>query len=170
MLHNTMLPRWRHQMEKKFRVTGPLCGEFTGHRWIPCTKALMFSLISAWISGWAKNLEAGDLGRHRAHYDVTVMDHPVDWRLHLSPNLNIVYPPVIYFCRCRYVCSPVLFWTALYRESAGSTSLFCNCNMMNIMVNFTTASSIKTDKISPYYWPFENRIHRKQAVPLTKGQ
>ena len=24
---------WRHQME-----TGPLCGEFTGHRWIPLTK------------------------------------------------------------------------------------------------------------------------------------
>ena len=26
-------------MEKKFRVTGLLCGEFTGHRWIPRTKA-----------------------------------------------------------------------------------------------------------------------------------
>ena len=24
---------------KLFRVTGPLCGEFTGHRWIPLTKA-----------------------------------------------------------------------------------------------------------------------------------
>ena len=23
-----------------FRVTGPLCGEFTGHRWIPSTKAV----------------------------------------------------------------------------------------------------------------------------------
>ena len=23
-----------------FRVTGPLCGEFTGHRWIPLTKAI----------------------------------------------------------------------------------------------------------------------------------
>ena len=29
---------WRHQMEH-FRVTGPLCGEFTAHRWIPITKA-----------------------------------------------------------------------------------------------------------------------------------
>ena len=26
--------------EKNFRVTGPLCGEFTGHRWIPLTKAM----------------------------------------------------------------------------------------------------------------------------------
>ena len=26
--------KWKH-----FRVTGPLCGEFTGPRWIPLTKA-----------------------------------------------------------------------------------------------------------------------------------
>ena len=25
------------------RVTGPLCGEFTGHRWSSCTKAVMWS-------------------------------------------------------------------------------------------------------------------------------
>ena len=36
-------------------------------------EALMFSFICAWINGWVNNREAGDLGRHRAHYDVTVM-------------------------------------------------------------------------------------------------
>ena len=35
--------------------------------------ALMFSLISAWINGWVNNREAGDLRRHRSHYDVIVM-------------------------------------------------------------------------------------------------
>ena len=35
--------------------------------------ALMFSLICAWINGWVNNGKAGDLRRHRAHYDVTVM-------------------------------------------------------------------------------------------------
>ena len=56
-----------------FCVTGPLCGEFTGPRWIPRTKAsdAMFSLIS--INGWVNNHEAGDLRPYRAHYDVTVM-------------------------------------------------------------------------------------------------
>ena len=34
--------------------------------------ALMFSPICAWINGWANNREAGDLRRHRTHYDVTV--------------------------------------------------------------------------------------------------
>ena len=32
--------------------------------------ALMFSVICAWINGWVNNREAGDLRRHRAHYDV----------------------------------------------------------------------------------------------------
>ena len=35
--------------------------------------AFMFSLISAWTNGWANNRRAGDLRRHRAHYDVNVM-------------------------------------------------------------------------------------------------
>ena len=35
--------------------------------------ALMFSFICAWINGWANNFEAGNLRRHRAHYDVIVM-------------------------------------------------------------------------------------------------
>ena len=35
--------------------------------------ALMFSLICAWINGWVNIREAGDLGRHRAHHHVTVM-------------------------------------------------------------------------------------------------
>ena len=57
-----------------FRVTGPLCGEFTGHKgqW---RGALMFSLICVWIHDWVNNGEAGDLRRHRGHYDVTVMHH-----------------------------------------------------------------------------------------------
>ena len=61
-----------------FRVTGHLCEEFTDHRWIPRTKASdtelwWSSLIYAWINGWVNNREAGDLGRRRTHYDVTVM-------------------------------------------------------------------------------------------------
>ena len=35
--------------------------------------ALMFSLICAWIDDWVNSREAGDLRRHRVHYEVTVM-------------------------------------------------------------------------------------------------
>ena len=56
-----------------FRVAGPLCGEFTGHRKGQWRGALMFSLICAWIKGWVNNCEAGDLRPHRANYNVIVM-------------------------------------------------------------------------------------------------
>ena len=68
-----------------FRVTGHLCGEFTGHRWISLTKAsdaeLWYFLWSApWINGWVNNSEAGDLIRHRADYDVIVMMAPYEYK------------------------------------------------------------------------------------------
>ena len=61
-----------------FRVTGPLCGELTAHRWIPLTKAsdaelLCFLWSASWIIGWVNNREAGDFRRHRAHYDFIVI-------------------------------------------------------------------------------------------------
>ena len=60
-----------------FRVTGPLCGNSP----VPVNSphkgqwrgALMFSLIRVWINDWVNNREAGDLRRHRGHYDVNVM-------------------------------------------------------------------------------------------------
>ena len=51
-----------------FHVTGHLCGEFTGHRWIPRTKA---SDAELWWFLWS----AADLRRHRAYHDVTVMTY-----------------------------------------------------------------------------------------------
>ena len=61
-----------------FHITGPLCGEFTCHRGIPCTKAsdaeLWCFLWSApWINGWVNNCEAGDLRCYGSYYDVIVM-------------------------------------------------------------------------------------------------
>ena len=62
-----------------FRVTDPLCGEFTGHRWIPLIKAsdaeLWCFLPFARINDWVNNRETGDLRRYRTHYDVTVMSY-----------------------------------------------------------------------------------------------
>ena len=52
------------------RVNYPHKGQWRG--------ALMFSLICAWINGGVNNCEAGDLRRHRGHYDVTVMWHEGD--------------------------------------------------------------------------------------------
>ena len=62
------------------------------HRWIPLTKAsdaelwCFPNLICAWINGSVNNRETGDLGRNRAHYDVTVMEQ---WKFTLSANCNV---------------------------------------------------------------------------------
>ena len=61
-----------------FRVTGHLCGKFTGHRRIPRTKVSnaelwCFLWSASEKNGWVNNREAGDLRHYCAHYDVTVM-------------------------------------------------------------------------------------------------
>ena len=75
-----MMTSWNGNI---FRVTGHLCGEFTGPRWIPHTKAsdaeLWCFLWSARISSWVNTREAGDLRRHRGHYDVIVMSSRYHW-------------------------------------------------------------------------------------------
>ena len=77
-----LIPWWRHQMET-------ISASLAFVRWIHRSPvdfhhkgqwrgALMSSLICAWTNGWANNRDAGDLRRHRAHYDVTVMRPLVD--------------------------------------------------------------------------------------------
>ena len=66
-----MKSRWRHQMETF--SAGLLCGELNGHRWIPHAKA---SDAELWCFLWSApgpTWDAGDLRRHHAHCDVSVM-------------------------------------------------------------------------------------------------
>ena len=74
---NEHLTWWRRQMET-FSALLALCA---GNSPVPVNSphkgqwrgALMLSLICAWIHNWVNNREAGDLRRHRGHYDVTLM-------------------------------------------------------------------------------------------------
>ena len=67
-----------------FRVAGPLCGEFTGHRWIPLTKA---SVAELWCFLWSapeQTIEPTIVSPviwdviARTPYDVTVTDDKKD--------------------------------------------------------------------------------------------
>ena len=69
--------RGNHRLPVNFPHTGQWSG------------ALMFSLICAWINGWVNNREAGDLRRHHAHYDVSVMWYSVE--------------SCVLFCCCKHV-------------------------------------------------------------------
>ena len=65
--HHDDVIKWKH-----FRVTGHLCGEFTGHRWIPRTKAseaeLWWFLLNKRLSkqwwGWWLETPSRPLWRH----------------------------------------------------------------------------------------------------------
>ena len=78
LVSNSAMPSWwLHQMEVFSALLAlcegnlPVTVEFPSQgQW---RGALMFSLGFAWINGWVNNRVAGDLRRHRAHYDVTVM-------------------------------------------------------------------------------------------------
>ena len=50
-------------------------------------RALMFSLICAWINAWVKNREPGDLRRHHTHYGIIVMYLPTSTHHHMSDKL-----------------------------------------------------------------------------------
>ena len=51
-------------------VGSPHKGQWSG--------TLVFSLICAWTNNWVNNRDAGDLRRHRVHYDVNVMESTLE--------------------------------------------------------------------------------------------
>ena len=66
---------WRHQMETIFRVTGPLCGEFTGHGEFPSQRPVKRSFdvffdmcfnkrLSKQSWGWSFETPSRPLWRH----------------------------------------------------------------------------------------------------------
>ena len=76
-LSTTRSAWWRHQMEAFSALLAFVRGIHRSpvnspHKEQWCG-ALMFSLICTWINSWVNNREAGDVRRHRVHYDVIVM-------------------------------------------------------------------------------------------------
>ena len=65
------------------QVNSPHKGQWRG--------TLMFPLICTRIDGWVNNREAGDLRRHRGHYDFTVMMLPLHI-MNALPSTKIIHP------------------------------------------------------------------------------
>ena len=71
--HNDDVMKWKHFLRSwpfvsgihRSPVNSPHKGQWRG--------ALMLSFIHAWTNGWAKHRDSGELRRHCAHYDATVM-------------------------------------------------------------------------------------------------
>ena len=86
--------------------------------------ALMLSLICAWIYGWVNNRKAGDLRRHRAHYDVDVMrstyTYFMGYNLHLCGLMH----------RCNIGHTPETYLKLKYREISFVHNLLLSCQLV----------------------------------------
>ena len=86
---------WRHQMEA-FSALLALCA---GNSPVPVNSphkgqwrgTLMFSFICTWIHGWVNTCDAGDLRRHRGHYDANVMNHEPSSQIQRRALSSIMY-------------------------------------------------------------------------------
>ena len=69
--------------------------------------ALVFSFICVWINDWVSNRKAGDLRRHRGHYDVNVMwkntDSVVLYVMNVSQLLLII---AMFVCYLWFMMTP----------------------------------------------------------------
>ena len=112
--------------------------------------ALMFSLICAWINGWVKNRKAGDLRRHRAHYDVSVMKM---W-LHSGSSM------------ARYhQFDDIVRWTKEYREILRDPNEVIVFDVVAGDFNMCNMSPGNVDLIPGILWRYELH-YRKQLVVL----
>ena len=91
-----------------FRVTGHLCGKFTGPGEFPAQRPVARSFDVFFDlrlnNDWVSNRDAGDLRRHRGHCDVNVMKQynttkhtscsaPYYWSINTSSPENIIHHP-----------------------------------------------------------------------------
>ena len=117
------------------RVTAPLWGEFPGLRRIPRTKASDAELwclffICAWINRWVNNREAGELRRHCAHYDVTVMPPFNMTRVTLmtTPTHRLdIWPNHVYVAFVFIISYWMMFRLSLKRKCRHIDSFLTDC-------------------------------------------
>ena len=86
-------------------------------------RALMFSLICAWIEGWVNNRECGDLRRYRANYDVTVMYEICTMHRKIT-HYNLQVLSIIFQWEVRIIITHVLqdYWTGTGTIMSGTST------------------------------------------------
>ena len=139
---------WRHRIET-FSVLLTFCDgnppADSPHKGPVGHRALMFPLICAWTNRYSNNRDAGELRRHRAHYDVTAM--------RMFDTLKFMYLPAI--------CSSES-WSAWNKKI--NVIIYWMKPLVSIIHTPCTHDGVRTWKRFPYYWPFVRGIHR---IPLT---
>ena len=105
--HNFPITWWRHQMETFSALLAicagysPVPGEFPAQ--MPVTQSFDVFFDVRLNKRWVNNHEAGNLRRHHAHYDVTVMSQPYLTRERENNHLSQFRSTMSW-----YACAPQL--------------------------------------------------------------
>ena len=134
---------WRHQMETfsallafgrgihRLSVIFPHKSQWRG--------AMMYSLSCAWTIGWVNNRDAGDLRRHRAHYDVIVMCSSLSISSVLQTR-HLLRALALGVCLFQFVLYASLIWmyskTIWYDTRNAAKALFWHIKSNYIFYNF----------------------------------
>ena len=118
----------------------------------------MFSWICVWINGWVNNREAGDLRRHRGHYDVNVMYNGASSGMRLLttglPQGSILGPllSIIYVNDVHFLDNKLNF--ILYADDATLTSPLWSITYggYNDINSVSTLISSEIKRISDWFW------------------
>ena len=148
---------WYHQMET-FSALLALCV-----RGIPRSpvnsphkgqwhRALMFSLISAFTNGWVNNWDAGDLRRHHAHYDVTVMASMCSLAACISCKYQCSWYQVIHASSCwPKLCTIIPLSLVYYRDHISHTHTYIYIILLCRLKNLHTSSPGLTSAAYIYF-------------------
>ena len=117
--------KWKHFPRYWPFVKSPHKGQWRG--------ALMFSLVCVWINDWVNNREAGDLRRHRGHYDVIVMI------IAICDMYSLLY-------RCLFKCHPGVALQPTFLHS--SADHCCNLHPDHTRDYATSPSGRTEDEIT----------------------
>ena len=104
-------------------------------------RALMFSLICSLMKGLVNNREGGDLRRHRAHCDVTVMNY------RSSPTFHMCH------CNTRFVTSDGKASNRLVIKMQGFKNDIINQWSAKLSMKFNIICAKSTIKSSVTKWP-----------------
>ena len=171
-----------------------------GIHWSPVNsphKALMFSLICAWINGWVNSGEAGDLRRHCTHYDVTAIlgiDQFCPYTLWLPQwpwdnHMFFTYSTPAFSKLLSYVDNYTFRGNFTCNNHIDGLEQDCSISIANAQKMILSAwwNSIETDELQsqrtlvahddvtkwkhfPRYWPFVRGIHRSPVNSPHSGQ
>ena len=148
-------------------VNSPHKGQWRG--------ALMLSSICAWINGWVNNRDAGDLRRHRAHYDVTVMCNYILTRVYtlivsnaLELDYRTLFAEILYYFILDLHCCVWNLWSTLMQvewEQHRAYQNWCFSNHYTDVTMDSIASQITSLTIvySAVYSGADQRKHQSSA-------